>query len=92
MIKIESTELVNEDALDDPTPAYSGLYGYGGYYWSGFNQPFNTEALNWILSQENIDRSFFNSAENDKIGIGCACSNKKHPSGEPMYTCYFATA
>lgn len=88
-MKIESTEFVNEDALNNPD---SGFKGYNGYYWTSINEPFHTEAVNWILSQENIDWSFFTSKENDFMGIGCSCSNKKHPSGEPMYTCYFASA
>lgn len=47
VLKIESTELVNEDALDDPD---SGFKGFNGYYWTSINKPFHTEAVNWILS------------------------------------------
>ena len=47
-------------------------------------------ALEWILSQECLDKEFLKS-DNEYMGIGCACAGESYP-GEKQFTCYFVTA
>lgn len=70
---------------------------YIGSLYSDQERYFRIDQLNWILSQQNIDKTLFSSNENDQIGIACGCANKED-WGNYLYetyqeqVCYFVTA
>lgn len=78
VLKVESTELIQEGEM------------YGS---TGSNHMSALKAIEYILSQENIDKSIFRSEEALEFGMGCSCSARESPFPEnPFYLCYFLLA